>query len=392
MNNIRKFEDLVKLYRIIRFNDSKSGGTVTVSSEDSRVLIQDILNFSDDFGITLESGNIVIGEDITLHISPPKLRIGQLHNTFDDYLKNGKNRIREAKYYFIIEGKYFNKDSSTPSIISNYRILLRVLALFKECSAYLDESNYELVFVESGVLKIPVNYDSNLLTKFSSETATNFLAQFAQDTHRDQKITILANTIKSMCETKVKDSSFVYLFEDFSQLIDSFNKGYNVYVSGFSYEKILDQLRVAKIEEMGKIHKVFSEIQNQILGIPLATLIVATQMKSSEGWDSQAIINTIIILGAFFFTAMVIFAVFNQWQTLSAISDELTYKNIQAETKFNAIYSDIRATFRSLRRRIIIQRVIFLVLGFFVVVGLTLASMFYFSVTPHAHDYFFGST
>ncbi|MCZ5662332.1 hypothetical protein O5623_28590 [Escherichia coli] len=57
-------------------------------------------------------------------------------------------------------------------------------------------------------------------------------------------------------------------------------KGYKVFVSGFSYEKILDQLRVAKIEEMGKIHKVFSDIQNQILGIPVATIIVATQMKA----------------------------------------------------------------------------------------------------------------
>ncbi|EPY2903530.1 hypothetical protein ACXDBG_002151 [Cronobacter sakazakii] len=52
------------------------------------------------------------------------------------------------------------------------------------------------------------------------------------------------------------------------QLSESFQKGYKVFVSGFSYEKILDQLRVAKIEEMGKIHKVFSDIQNQILGIP----------------------------------------------------------------------------------------------------------------------------
>ncbi|HGY8153981.1 TPA: hypothetical protein ACNTEA_005073, partial [Escherichia coli] len=82
---------------------------------------------------------------------------------------------------------------------------------------------------------------------------------------------------------------------DLGQLYESYQKGYKVFVSGFSYEKILDQLRVAKIEEMGKIHKVFSDIQNQILGIPVATIIVATQMKQANGWDSQALINTAVV-------------------------------------------------------------------------------------------------
>lgn len=88
-----------------------------------------------------------------------------------------------------------------------------------------------------------------------------------------------------------------------------------------------DQLRVAKIEEMGKIHKVFSDIQNQILGIPVATIIVATQMKQANGWDSQALINTAVVLGALFFTIMILFVLFNQWQTLTAINDELNHKN-----------------------------------------------------------------
>lgn len=390
MSNTRDFRDLVDLYRMTKFNEAKSGGTITVSSDDVRLCIEDILQSPDDFGITLESGKVANGEEIIIHITQPKLRLGQLHESFDDYLMNGKNRIKEAKSYFIIEDNYYNKDTNTPVIISKYRSLLRVVGLFKECSAYLDEKNFELVILDSNVLKIPISYDRSIFNNFSIEKVTDFLALFAQDTHRDQKLKILANTIKSMCETKTRDSSFVYLFNDFKQLTDSFNKGYSVYVSGFSYEKIIDQLRVAKIEEMGKIHKVFSDIQNQILGIPLATLIVATQMKLADGWDAQAFINTIVILGAFFFTAMVVFAVFNQWQTLNAISEELNYKKSQAETNYNAIYSDIRETFGSLRTRIIIQRAVFFALGIFVAVGVFLALKFYFVLTPFARSYIFG--
>ncbi|HEI3881522.1 TPA: hypothetical protein SI527_004665, partial [Escherichia coli] len=172
--------------------------------------------------------------------------------------------------------------------------VLSLITLFKDCSAYLDETNFELVFVESNVLKIPVNYSSDDLMNVNGDLIHNLIANFAEDTHKDQKLTILASSIKSSCESKTKETSFSFMLRDLGQLYESYQKGYKVFVSGFSYEKILDQLRVAKIEEMGKIHKVFSDIQNQILGIPVATIIVATQMKQANGWDSQALINTAV--------------------------------------------------------------------------------------------------
>lgn len=381
-NNIRKFDDLVNIYKNTTFTTNNSVGTIHVSTDDLRQCIQDIVDNSNDFGITLESGTIATGEDIIIHITPPKMRIGQLHNTFDDYLKNSKNRIKEASFYYIINDNLYNRDAQPPLHVQKYRAILRLIALFSESSAYLDESNCELVFVDSNVIKIPVNYTTDDLMHLHLDKVQNFIAYFAEDTHRDQKLTILANSIKSMSETKTKDSSFIYLIQDFSQLCESFNKGYKIFVSGFSYDKILDQLRVAKIEEMGKIHKVFSDIQNQILGIPVATIIVATQMKQANGWDAQALINTAIVIGALFFTAMILFVMFNQWQTLNAISDELNYKKNQAETNYKSIYDDIESTFKSLTTRIYTQRVVFIVLGVFVMVGLWLTFKFYFFLTP----------
>jgi hypothetical protein len=141
---------------------------------------------------------------------------------------------------------------------------------------------------------------------------------------------------------------------------------------------------------MGKIHKVFSDIQNQILGIPVATIIVATQMKLATDWDGQALINTAVVLGSIFFTAMIMFVMFNQWQTLSAIADELNYKEKQAQTNYKSIYGDIQKTFKSLRARIYTQRVVFITLGFFVIIGSFLTVKFYFFLTPYARHYIFG--
>ncbi|EFN7129035.1 hypothetical protein [Escherichia coli] len=267
---------------------------------------------------------------------------------------------------------------------------MSLITLFKDCSAYLDETNFELVFVESNVLKIPVNYSSDDLMNVNGDLIHNLIANFAEDTHKDQKLTILASSIKSSCESKTKETSFSFMLRDLGQLYESYQKGYKVFVSGFSYEKILDQLRVAKIEEMGKIHKVFSDIQNQILGIPVATIIVATQMKQANGWDSQALINTAVVLGALFFTIMILFVLFNQWQTLTAINDELNHKKQQAEYNFKAIYEDIKDTFDSLTTRLLVQKVVFASLGIIVLCGLYLTFRFYFLLTPYAITYLFS--
>ena len=389
-NNQRTFKDLVSIYKAATFVGNTSEASIMLDKSELCEILHDITQNPDDFGVTIESGNLMPGETLTLHIAPPKLRMGQLHFSFDDYLKNSKNRIKEANNFFIVDLNFYSKDRETSSIISRYRNVLRLISLFKECSAYLDETNAELVFVDTNVLKIPVNYTSEDLVDSNDSLIKSLIANFAEDTHKDQKLTILASSIKSLCESKSKDSSFSSMLRDLQQLSESFHKGYKVFVSGFSYDKILDQLRVAKIEEMGKIHKVFSDIQNQILGIPVATIIVATQMKQANSWDAQALINTAIVMGALFFTLMILFVLFNQWQTLTAISEELNHKKEQAENNYTAIYDDIKTTFDSLTLRLCVQKIVFVFLALIVSFGLYFTYKFYVFLTPSPFKYLFG--
>ncbi|EOZ9345390.1 hypothetical protein [Enterobacter hormaechei] len=387
-NSQRTFKDLVSIYKAASFVGNSSA-SIMLDKDELCEILHDITQHPNDFGVTIESGNIALGETLTLHVAPPKIRLGQLHFSFNDYLKNSKNRIKEASNFFIVDLNFHNKERETLPVISRYRNVLRLITLFKECSAYLDETNAELVFVDTNVLKIPVNYTAEDLVDSNDNLIQSLIANFAEDTHKDQKLTILASSIKSLCESKSKDSSFSSMLRDLQQLSESFQKGYKVFVSGFSYDKILDQLRVAKIEEMGKIHKVFSDIQNQILGIPVATVIVATQMKPAIGWDGQALINTAVVLGALFFTVMILFVLFNQWQTLTAISDELKHKKEQAESNYKAIYDDIKTTFDSLTTRLLVQKIVFVSIGFIVACGLFLTFKFYFFLTPYTIQYLF---
>jgi hypothetical protein len=158
--------DLVAIYKAASFVENSSEASITIADEELRDIIADVAEDPDYFGITVESGNIELGETLILHVIPPKLRLGQFHFTFDDYLKNYKNRIKEPSNYYIVSISYHNKDANTPTLISKYRSVLSLVTLFKECSAYLDESSVELVFVDSNVLKIPVNFTSEDLVSY----------------------------------------------------------------------------------------------------------------------------------------------------------------------------------------------------------------------------------
>lgn len=100
-NNQRTFKDLVSIYKAASFVGNTSEASIMLDKEELREILHDIAQHPDDFGITIESGNLELGEILTLHVAPPKLRMGQLHFSFNEYLKNSKNRIKEANNFLL---------------------------------------------------------------------------------------------------------------------------------------------------------------------------------------------------------------------------------------------------------------------------------------------------
>jgi hypothetical protein len=98
---------------------------------------------------------------------------------------------------------------------------------------------------------------------------------------------------------------------------------YRLFVSNFSYDKVRSELEAAQVEYTAKIHKVFTDIQNQLLTIPVATVVVATQMELATGSD-QFWIDTAVLMGSFIFVILVGFLVCNQKHTLDTLEKEIT--------------------------------------------------------------------
>ncbi len=382
----RTFEHLVALYKDIVLDSDASEGQLLLDTQEKCDILNDILPESGNFGISIESGEIVLGETVLLNVGPPRYNLGKYYRKFSDFLDNPKNRIKEPKKYYISEFKFYNKDTIEPSLIKKYKVVLKLIELLGESAAYLDEINSDLVFFDNSVLKIPVSYDIENLNVLNTDLVNRLFSMLTDDMHREQKLTILGNSVKSLCENTPKSSSFKYLLINILQLIENFEKGYKVFVSGFSYEKVVDQLRTAKVEEMGKIHKTFSDIQNHILGIPVATVIVATQLKSTEIFDGQAVINTAIMFGSIIFFVLVMLVLSNQCQTLAAIKEEIKHKKNQIDREYSTLSGDVNGTFENLFSRLKLQKIAIFFVAIMMIIGVILTFSAYLYFTRSASE------
>ncbi len=180
---------------------------------------------------------------------------------------------------------------------------------------------------------------------------------------------------------------FQYLLANLKELKKRYEDGYKIFASGFSYEKVRDQVEAARVEYTGKIHKVFSDIQNQLLSIPVATIIVATQMKSAKDLGYEFWVNSSVLAGCWVFAILMIFLLHNQLLTLNVLRDEIDRQERQLKKEFSMIADSFSNTFSYLSRRAFTQRAVIWVIDLFVVLGLALSHVIYLKLTLPARDW-----
>lgn len=382
-----QFDQLVALYRAINFKSDARQGTLIIADNEQRDLLVEILANGDEYGLKILQGNaaaLYAGQTIELEISDPRIALGIFATDLNDLLDAPKARIREPARYFVAAGKFCKSDQSVPAAIASYRSLIKLISLLKEAAAYLDEEAGELVFIHDGKFELSIQYSASDVLKVDSESLSRLLESFEVDTHRDQKLAILAKSVQTVCNSAKPKERFRVLLEQISDLLKSFSEGYRLFVADFSYDKIVNQLEVAKLEEIGKIHKTFSDIQNQILGIPVATIVVATQMKAASTIGYEFWINTAVLVGCWVFVILSAFVLRNQLHTLTAIGDEVARKKKQMISDYKSIEDIITKCFPFLETRLKAQRIAFYAVGLILFVGFILAHVVYYWLTDPA--------
>lgn len=330
---------------------------------------------------------IATGATITLAIDP-RFGFGLIAQNLDGVLTAQGFRVARGRRFFLLDGRIDSTEmADEDSTAGRYGLVIALVQHLRATALYLDSDEQVLVFHADGRFVLPVDYTADDLANMSIEDVEAIGSLLPDDVHRKQREAILATAVIEMTRPLPEAERFRYLLRNAGDLRKRFEDGYRLFAAGFSYEKLRDQVEAARVEYAGKIHKVFSEIQNQLLGIPVATIVVATQMKNAPSFGYEFLVNTAVLVGCWVFAILMVLLVRNQKHTLGVLKDEIERQRRQLQKDYAAVAASFADTFSYLSRRAGAQQVVLWVIDGVVCVGLVTSHVVYFSLTPNAWDW-----
>lgn len=384
-----QFDDLVLVVRSLTERELAAGivsGTFVPDTREKLAALQACEADQDNSGLALCSpldiSDISIGTTVEIEIRTPRPGFGLLPEHLDALLQFPSAHVKEPHAYHLLDTEYSSRDPAPSGhIIATYRSVLRFVGMLRSCAAFLDEQDEMLVFVKEGKFEVPVRFAEADLRAVKVEVIATLSNIIPDGTHAKQCAAIMAEAVYEVTAKLPSYKRFVALLENAHELKERFEKGYKLFAAGFSYEKIRDEIEAARVEYSGKIHKVFSDIQNQLLGIPVATIIVATQMKESKTIDGSFWMSAAVLVGSFVFMLLMHFLLRNQRHTLEVIGIEINRQKAKLEKEHAAIAENFVDTFKSLDDRFRTQRIILYVIDGVVVIGFLLSVFFFYTLS-----------
>lgn len=378
------FADLAIIYKTTQKVQGSQNGVITILDEQILQVLKKAISDEnyEESGVEIDvdtPDQLALGQTYSIKIGSPRFGLGMVVQDIDELLNSPLARMSEPKNYFILDDNFEKNDLIIPDGIVRYRKTLSFLAVLKSCAAYTDVAASELVFLHDGKFVIPVKYSKALIDQTDFTIIDKLLRFFENDTHEEQKIAILSNTILSILQISARNKRFATLLTEIATVLIKFNDGYKLFIADFSYDKIREQFEADKIEYSNRIHKVFSDIQSQLLSIPVATVIVATQMKVVKD-GSGDLANRALLAGSWIFAVIFFLLCYNQWKTISGIKDEITKKEKKISSDYEGVDEIFEKIFDVLHRRIRQQYTFLVIVVFVLVTALISTHIFYFKI------------
>ena len=249
-----------------------------------------------------------------------------------------------------------------------------LVAHLEQAAAVFDTLLEPLVFLHQQRFDVPLRCDAAALRALDVERLAALLAELArEDGHAPQRAEILLAAVVEMLQTEPEAGRFAALLRRLPELHERFVTGYRLFASAFSFDRIRDQVETYCVEQTTRIHRSLSDIQGQLLGVPVSTIVVATQLKPVSADPLHLWINAAVLLGALVFCVLLSISVLNQLHTLRALAEDVDYHERSLRAKDAGLVSQLGPRFDQLRRRIRLHRLALQVVVGCALVGLLVA-------------------
>lgn len=289
-------------------------------------------------------------ESCIIEIQPPI----NFYITLDGLLARTKNRTEVSKKFYCAELDYLysqdENDDDIPFIIKSYINIVGFFDLLTSIADYVDEhpNKKDLIFLQKDKLIITSEYDVDSLIDINIEEFKNEFID--SEIHKEQKKTIIKAALFDLF-SKNGIVKFSELLLNYSNFIEQLKNNYTLFVSEFSFQKVKDEIEKEKLEFITKINKVFSDIQNQLIALPIGLILAGGQMQPNAISKNFA-----ILIGVFVFTGFMMCLIRNQRNTLSAIKKEIDLQHRNLIDKYTSISEKFNDSYNKLKKRIDKQR------------------------------------
>lgn len=376
-----KFGDLIEVYRALEPPNGTSA-TLRLSAELKKKLaaIQDDEEALEDSGLEFDRiiADADLYDDVTVTVSHPRIGLGVLASSLDEYLLRPNARLKESEFY-LKNKRYYSKDPQPPQEISGYRNILRLISILEQCAHYLDEKRESLIFYKNGRFEIPIQYNEvDALT--INEPALLGLENFLEGKlHETQKKSLLAETIVGTTESIEIENRLSHIISNVKEILAKTQAGYDIFSTDFTFEKAQEEVHSFKLEVTTRTHKAISEIQTQLLGIPLASFIALSQLKRTDQLNAQFASNSIILLGVLLFCFLLFVLLVNQNLTIKTIESDIDRQEEKFSKKFKLTPEAYTPTITVVRSRVGLQHII--ISGLQALIGIVgLTSLMYYVI------------
>ena len=300
--------------------------------------------------------------------------------SLDDLLSHKKNCVNTPDRFFLVQENYLHTLESPPPKDCQLGLYFSTIELIHELIKVADlvipeSSPDKLIFLGNSKLYVSLQYDAADLKAL--DELDGFAREYiASETHKDQKQEIIKAALIEVAQGRTQ-ISIKELLTKFQELKERVTNNYNLYVAEFSYEKVKSEVVKEKLEAITNLNKVFADIQNQLLALPVGLLLVRGQL---ENVGAITVKNLIVWVSFLIFSVFMLILLRNQSSTLKAVKSEVDQQKEQFRSKYHSISERFDDDFRDISDRYEKQRITLALIFFVVLViffGVTLIAGWY---------------
>lgn len=335
-----KIEALLALSSDLKFENNSISGTVLPVTEDDVALISVFVDstFQDNFVYT--------------KILPEKNESSSFRLNL---IQDSKNY---ASYQSYIEHKFdVSKKVNLDDMDVIYENLEQVkkgehdyipeLILFAQFIRCLSDNYYQknnvLIFFSKNYCEVPIQpraadryielvklYQANEILQKSLKIFLNWImeqkVQSEETTeplsaHKNELYVIIATEIIENLASVDKTDRIFHLIKNVENIINDTKSKYSLYLDDFKYSKFIEKINKYADEFLVKVNKVISDLQTQVLAIPLAISVITVFKTTST-------VNEYIYIGFLIYLFMVLYASFQQAYNLKHIEMQIKQFNV----------------------------------------------------------------